>query len=187
MFQDNFQQTVESLEDIPNPYTIDEFLLTGELVLNKYMEEIAPTIQPLAVELEFELKLTKYPITIKGFIDLIDDTETIRDYKTVSKSTLRNWTQQAVNKNLQLTMYSAAYRKIYNKTEKQLAIDLLPRVSNPQFKSITTTRTYEDIHQVLSVATTIEKITNLGVFLPNLDKCTQCPLSSVCPKLPIIK
>lgn len=158
----------------------------AEDVLETYMRQIAPTIKPLEVELDFEIQLINYPIKIKGIIDLVTEDGLIIDHKTAGKSTKRNWTQKTVDESFQLTWYAAGYRKIFKKKESGVQIDVIPREMNPGFLRFKSHRTDTQLHQALTIASTIEKIVDLGVFMPNLQNCNICPFSTDCSKLPLI-
>lgn len=198
----NFRQKITSKVDLPVDEVIETFrqsfknglkdivtmgdtqtiIMTGENALHAYMSEIAPTIRPQAVEYKFELQLSNYPIKILGYIDLITDDDIIIDHKTVGKSTMAKWTQAEADRNLQLTLYSAAFRKENQRAERGLRFDILPRDNKPKFKHISTTRTEDQIHSVLSLASQIEQIVQLGVFFPNLNNCQNCDFRKTCPK-----
>lgn len=164
---------------------VKNFTLITEEKLREYMEEIAPKIMPLEVEYKVEVQLKNYPVKLLVIMDLITENGWIRDHKIVGNSGVRKWTQKSVDKNMQLTLYAAVYRKIFNKAETGVAIDLIPRSLDFKFKTVRSTRSQDDIHQVLSLASSIQKITDLGVFIPNLDNCNSCPFTGVCPKLPL--
>lgn len=179
-FVESFEQGVKKCIAPPNS-SIESMLLTAENVLAKYLEEIAPKIQPKFVEYEFKLKLKKYPITIHGFIDLITENEIIKDYKTVGK-TNKDWTQYKADDSIQLTLYSAAYRKMFLKREQGIEIDLIPRDNKPIFKTLCTSRTDEQVDYVLHLATVIQELKNKRLFYPYLQNCRQCPYAFVCPR-----
>jgi hypothetical protein len=86
----NFRQKIKSREDRPykeveaefhrimaNEYdrltdagvrtygnVYDKLIMQGEEMLYKYMKEVAPKHQPIAVEQKFEIELKSYPVTI---------------------------------------------------------------------------------------------------------------------------
>jgi putative RecB family exonuclease len=156
-------------------------VLEGENTLENYMKYFAPDIMPLEVEYKFEIALKHFPITIMGFIDLITEDGFIWDYKTVGKSYKTQWNQRTVDSNMQLTCYSAAYRKLMGKEEKGVCIALLPRMT-PYFETIDSFRTQDQILQFLNLATDIEKIIELGVFMPFKESCPQCQFKNTCTK-----
>lgn len=178
-FEDYFSEGIKNciIPPFANPETM---LLTAENVLVKYMEEIAPSIKPKFVEYNFNLKLKKYPITIFGFIDLITEDNIIKDYKTVGKTTKKNWTQYKADDSIQLTFYAAAFRKTFLKRESGIEVDLIPRESKPEFITRSTKRTDDQIDYVLHLATVIEEMQKKKIFPPNLNSCSKCPFKDTC-------
>lgn len=159
----NYRQKITSKKDLPVDEVVEYFensftrqlktcpaeewkmagllQMQGEEMVRLYMSTQAPDIQPVSVEHEFMLDLGE-GLVINGFIDLIDDRGFIHDYKTCSKSTLEKWSQSYVDRMVQLTMYSIAYRKDFKKPEAGLCIDLLKRLkTGPQIGKLVTTRT----------------------------------------------
>lgn len=193
-FKNSFQKGYSKLNIISNvSRSAIEFrtmIQIAEDVLKAYMEQIAPTIQPIAVELDFEIPLLKYPIKIKGIIDLVTEEGVIIDHKTAGKTTKRNWSQKTVDESFQLTWYIAGYRKLFKRKESYVQIDVLPREINPTFLRFKSSRTDEQLHNALTLASTVEKIVDLGVFNTNLQNCEnkgqRCPFYDTCPKLPLI-
>ena len=181
-FEKEFKKGLAKGVDNPYGTSTDSMLAIAENVLGDYLKFKAPTIQPKLVEYEFKVKLKKYPVILYGFIDLITEDDQIIDFKTVGKSTKGNWTQDVVNNNLQLTTYAVAFRKTFDRQEKCLRIDLIPREVNPMFKTIETTRSQEQVVSLLELANKIEQIITLGVFFPNLTQCVGCSFRDTCKK-----
>ncbi|MCK4686568.1 MAG: PD-(D/E)XK nuclease family protein [Candidatus Lokiarchaeota archaeon] len=200
----NFKQKIKSKKDLEAEEVITKFeevfnkelknciipqyanpnamRLEGENMLISYMIDVASKIDPLEVEYKFEIALSKYPITILGYIDLITKDGIIKDHKVVGKTTEKNWTQNVVDDNLQLTLYAIAYRKLFKKKEKCLHIDLLPRNSKSSFRSVETERTEEQLTQILELATKIQKIKELGIYIPQLQNCRACAYNKICKR-----
>lgn len=181
-FSEVFTKELKNCErSVFNQVNPDAMVITGENVLAKYLKEEAPKIKPKYVEHEFKLKLKNYPITIHGFIDLITEEDVIKDYKTIGK-TNKDWTQYKADDSIQLTLYSAAFRKMFLKEEKGIEVDLIPREDKPIFKTIFTTRTQEQVKYVLHLATVIQELKNKKIFYANLSNCRACPYNSICKK-----
>lgn len=51
--------------------TVDEQRALGELMVDAYHQNVAPRVEPVAVEHEFLVPLVGLPVPIKGFIDVI--------------------------------------------------------------------------------------------------------------------
>lgn len=160
--------------------------INAEMTLQRYMAEVAPKIQPLLVEHKFELQLKNYPITILGYIDLVTVEGWIIDHKSAGKTWKRDWTQDKVDDSMQLTMYSAAYRKMFGKAEAGVRIDVLPRVIPAETLSIESYRTDGQVTKLLQMATDIDRLIDMGIWVPNLNSCSACPFKDICPKQPIL-
>ncbi len=180
-FEEAFNEEIKGCT-IPKYANPNAMRIEAETMVIEYMAKVAPKIKPLKVEYKFEIPLKKYPITIMGFIDVITEDGIIKDHKSVGKSTEKKWTQNAVDDNLQLSLYAVAFRKLFKKKEKCLHIDLLPRNNAPVFRSIETIRTDEQLEQVLELATKIQKIKEEHFYIPNLNNCRACPYSKICTR-----
>jgi len=55
-------------------------------LIKVYHKDVAPPIQPLAVEEEFELGFENVAYTLRGYLDLVDQYKIIRDTKTARRS-----------------------------------------------------------------------------------------------------
>ena len=163
-----------------------EMKIVSEDSLERYMKVMAPKIQPTHVEYKVQVTLKNYPIVLLAIIDVIDENGWVIDHKTASKNTLRNWKQASVDTNLQLTLYTAIYRKLFGKKEAGVRIDLVPRIMGKDPYSISSQRSDQQVIEVLELATRIEKIIELGVFHVNHKSCSTCPFNKECKKLPII-
>jgi len=197
----NYRQKIKSGNDLDKATVWNEFyeVFNKELALNNvfnnkirnqmyeasaksinwYMMNEAPKIQPKLVEHMFEIKLDKFPITIKGIIDLVTEDDIVVDYKTAGL----NWRQQYkdLSNNVQLILYIVAFRKLFNIKEKGVEFNIFPRNDEKMF------RRGADINEAtivkwLNNATNIDKIIKLGVFIPNFNSCKTCELRKTCPK-----
>jgi len=180
-----FQKEQLQVTDRVNPAVIRSMELAATDSLGYYIKNIAPDIQPKEVEFRFEVKMKNFPITLVGYMDLITVDGVIRDYKTAGKDWKRKFSTLEVGKSMQLTLYAAAYRKLFKQKEKGLVFDVMPRCESETFVR-ETTRTDEQVLQVLKLATDIEKIVKLGVFVPNYTSCSQCEFRHSCEKRPIV-
>lgn len=158
----------------------------GYFSLENYMSNVAPTIQPISVEEKFEIKLKNFPFTIMGYIDVITEDGLVIDHKSAGKSWRSTWRQPTVDKDIQLTLYAVAYRKLFKKRESGLCIDVLPRDPKIPYHRIKTHRTDKQVKDLLDLMTNMEKICQLGVFAPCLSNCHKCPFESTCDKATIL-
>lgn len=120
----NMSQKIESHEDMPVDDVLDHYSTdfdvrshdtlwqdsedkgeikdSGIVLLREYQEIVAPDIQPVASEQEFELALENKPWTFTGILDIKDDAEVIHENKTSSQS-LKQPRQEHL---IQITGYS---------------------------------------------------------------------------------
>jgi len=71
-------------------------------------------------------------LPLKGYIDLIDDQGTILEHKTAGRS----YPEDAAAKDIQLTAYSMAYRRLYGKDENGVRMDILVRTKQPKVQQL---------------------------------------------------
>jgi putative RecB family exonuclease len=161
--------------------TADTLRLAAGNSLDWYMKNVAPTIQPKLVEHKFEIKLKNFPITIMGYIDLVTDDDIVVDHKTAGKNWRRQYMPSIVDKNIQLTLYAVAFRKLFKRAEKGVRFDVITRDDNKTYPR-GSIRTEKQILDLLKMATKIEQIIELGVFIPNFHSCSQCPYKDECDK-----
>lgn len=180
---DNFFKVEIAKLSNPSPSTILTLELQGRNLLQGYIDTMAPGLQPIAVEEEFEIQLQSVDIKIKGFIDLVTEDGIIRDHKVCGKSTYNKWSQSYVDDLIQLTFYSLAYRKLFGKNEKALAIDALCRMPDkPMYKSILTQRSDHQIVVIVELLKQMLKMVDKDIWYPNLRHCKECDFRDTCPR-----
>jgi RecB family exonuclease len=182
----NYKQKIESFTDIPVSKIQEKWASQWELNLKKgiefeegetreslldegiklvagYQEVVAPTIQPVVVEESFTLIFPNVSKPIIGKIDLIDDKDAIIDHKTAGRTP----TQDVVDKDSQLSMYSLAFYEKYRTLPKNLILSYLVKTKKPQYPQLETKRTLDNFvalkHNVAQVVRCIEN----GIFFPN--------------------
>jgi hypothetical protein len=138
---------------------------------------IAPTINPIACEQEFDFPLTGSNRTMKGYIDLVDDkTEDgieingqivkgliIRDTKTAARKPDANSTF----KNFQLTSYFWAWLQIDGELPAGVCLDHVVKTKKPQIITLFDTRTAADIKAFEKMVDKVEQAIDYGLFFPN--------------------
>lgn len=128
-----------------------------------YHTEIAPTVQPMLVEEEILIDIPGGKL--KGYIDLVDMQEYIRDTKTASRTP----SQDVISKSLQLSAYALAYRKEMNREENGVKLDYLVNTKTPKVVTLEGKRTEQDLQRFVSIATRVMDAIQKGVFYPNQD------------------
>ena len=125
----------------------------GIQLLTTYHENLAPKIQPVEVEREFLLDTGVTELPLKGYIDLIDDQHYIIDHKTSKRS----FPKDAAERDIQLTAYAMAYRKLYGQDERGVRLDTMVRTKQPKIQQLKATRTQADIERFLRIAEKVEQ------------------------------
>ena len=158
-FEKAFNEEVE-LKEGENPGRLKD---TGIQITEVHHQNIAPMVQPLEVEKEFVLDLgPNFPYVLKGFWDLIEK-HGIVDNKSYSRVP----SQSDVDRDIQLTIYSTAYRAIYQKIEPELRLDCVIKNKVPRVAQLSTTRTNADCTWLLGLVEKVAMAIKGGIFPPN--------------------
>ena len=133
--------------------------------------EVAPLIQPAAVEEAWVIGIEGCDYGLAGRIDLKEVNGTIRDTKTSAKSP----TVGQADKMDQLTMYALGAWTLTGKVSiPPLAVDWLVKTKTPKAITQTTTRDIEDFRTLLTRIETISLALEKGVFPPADRDSWQC-------------
>jgi len=104
-FQDTFSDQSKGIEEWEDE-TKDTVIERGTGLLNIYMKEMAPEIQPVAAEEQFTipLQINDEAVDVNGFIDLEQEGPVVSDYKVVKRAK----SEADAADDLQLAIYAAA-------------------------------------------------------------------------------
>jgi CRISPR/Cas system-associated exonuclease Cas4 (RecB family) len=138
------------------------------------------------VELEFRLPIidTATSLFIEshdlvGKIDAISEIGTIIEIKTNSKTP----SQLDVDTNMQLTLYSYAYRMLYGQPEDKLMVISLVKTKEPQLVSLKTTRNEASYTRLFRLIDSVLKAIDTGLFYCNqlnIWGCRSCQYVTEC-------
>ena len=137
----------------------------GVIITGLYGTKISPTVQPLYIEEKFLIKVEGAHKELTGFWDVLDNKGYVRDNKSKSKCPGQN----DVDNNLQLSIYSLAYRTIFKKKETGLTLDCAISTKVPYVEIMRTTRTNNDVADITRVILGVEKAVKTGIFYPKSD------------------
>lgn len=131
-----------------------------------YHKEVAPTVQPKAVEEKFEIGFVDTDYTLLGFVDLIDQNDVIRD----TKSTGRTPSERVLVDNLQLAAYSLMYQEVTGKKEQGVGFDYLVNLKTPKVVSFRTT--IDDVQRArfLRIMDSVAKAIKNEVYMPRTEQ-----------------
>ena len=159
----------------------------GLRMLEAYLEQVAPTITPAAVEQSFEVSVPGVPIPLVGYIDLEQTDGCIIDHKT----TERSWSQDRAGQQLQPYAYVYAKRQ---QRQGQLPpafrfdviVDKLAQKRNPRvdFQSFTVPSASLNLRWFEELVRAAYQQITIGVFPPNPTgwwcSPTACPAWDSC-------
>lgn len=126
-FRDSWKEVAkESVFDPEKDEKPGDMLDEGVMMVEKYHADVAPNIQPAAVESKFTISIPGLRRSVMGYIDLIDVNDVVSDHKT-SRMVPNSLTLQ---KSHQLTLYKMAFRNKHGRDPKGLRFDYLVRKSS---------------------------------------------------------
>jgi len=116
-------------------------------------------------------------LNLDGFMDLIEDDDTIVEFKT-SNQTMN---QKDLNGNLQLTAYSYAYQFLYQKPPKLIKVVDLVKTKKPKIIALNTKREKKDYQRFFSLAIQILRGIQFRLFFPRQSfMCKDCEYEAQC-------
>jgi hypothetical protein len=125
---------------------------------------IAPKVHPLFVEKSFRVPLgADFPYELTGVWDLIEQDCTIADGKAYSKAP----SQFDLDRDLQLGLYSLAYRLSFGEIEKGLRVDAVIKTGEPKAVQLPTRRTNRDCRWLLGLIEDVAQAIDRGTWFPN--------------------
>ena len=128
-----------------------------------YGKSIAPSIQPVAVELQAKVALGgDFPPMI-GYLDVVDEEQRIRDLKTSSKKK-----PGAAIQSLQLTTYAMFYYVLQGRMPEAVVMDVAIRSEkgDTSAQKLVGSRQVEDFDPLLAGFGVIMRAISAGVFPP---------------------
>lgn len=177
-FADAFERMTEEVEEDPVE-SMGQAKDSGVLVVEKYQELVAPTIQPLFVEQEIQFEIDTVPYA--GFIDLVDDTGRVRDLKTTKRKPSGRHDYA-----LAMTGYAVGYRQLTGKVETGVTLDYIVRTQKPYYYPAASEGPISDegIATFAKVLSGVSERVQRGIFLPtglNNSACSWCGYQAICP------
>ena len=151
----------------------------GIKLVEKYLEDIAPTVKPKEIEKKFELTFENVTYTLKGVIDLIEENGTIVDHKCSKRSPV----QSDIDRDIQVSAYAIAYQSLYGKKPHALRYDYLVRNKTPKTVQCETERTQKALDRFLKLLGYVSKSIEQGIYYPNESMmCKGCAYKLLCSR-----
>jgi len=153
---------------------------SGLALVKKAHDEVLPKIQPVFVEEPVQFRIDGIPYS--GVIDLVDDHDRVRDWKT----TKRRPSGAGGLYITQMTGYALAYRQKTGKVESEVVLDHLIRTKLPQYLPIASGGPIDNgaIVTFARIVSDVYAQIQEGRFLPNglmSQACSWCGYTSICP------
>lgn len=151
---------------------------SGSKLVRLHHREVAPGIQPFWVEEPVQFAVNGIPYS--GTIDLVDDRNRIRDWKTTKR------TPTQANYLLQMTGYALAYRQLTGEVESEVVLDYLIRTKLPQYLPVASGGPIDNT-SIVKFADIVERVysaIDAGHFVPNglvNNACSWCGYRNICP------
>jgi CRISPR/Cas system-associated exonuclease Cas4 (RecB family) len=146
-----------------------ELLVKGQSLVQLYYDQMKEE-KPTDVEFPFRLPIIdpKTGLFIEqkdlvGKIDAIFTDNTIVEIKTSGKSPV----QQEIDSNLQVTLYSWAYRMLFGVPEKAIKVISLVKTKEPKMVITETQRTIRDHSWLIATITQVIRAIDQKLFYPN--------------------
>lgn len=175
-FRDAFaEETVDSPEVPEKKETKPLMLDSGVEAMKVWHKDVAPTVTPIMVEepVQFSIATGDGPVRpYSGTVDLVDDTEKIRDWKFVGKKPDPHSGEYVLN----MTGYAIGYRKLTGKLESGVQLDHIVRTKTPYHFPIGDDKPVPD-ESIVAFADIVESVggsIDKGAFPPTGLKSGAC-------------
>jgi CRISPR/Cas system-associated exonuclease Cas4 (RecB family) len=176
---ENFSQKCETKVDLPNPGVLAVFReawsvesertefrddedptelgRTGEILVTKYMDEAAPRIEPVAVEIHVQGEIKG--VKVHGFLDLLDVDGRVIEIKTAKA---RPSTIDPMHK-----FQVATYHRLTPRATGAGRIDTLVKTKSPQLIQQPFSITEQELRATETLYPLAQELMRGGVFVPN--------------------
>lgn len=150
-----------------------------------YMNVLPTLPKPQAIELYFNKLLVAPGVDIEGTIDFTyvdeDGNAHILDWKTSSRA----YVKSDVEKDLQASMYSLAYRELFGKAPETFTFHVWVKGNSPRHEEYPTRRTDQQLARFIWLLERWAEQVRAGVFSPNTSGwwCSDrwCSFHAACP------
>lgn len=177
---DWYSQKVETDIHYKDGETNKQLKKTGKEILGLYFKN---PLNAIDNGIEFNLPITNpcnnesSNINLKGFIDFIENDDTIVVFK-VSSSTMK---QEDVDSQLKITTHSYAYEMLYGKPPKLLKLSNLVKAEKPEITVFETKRYKADYQRLFYIVNQVLKAINANIFFPKQSfMCWDCEYVKQC-------
>ena len=124
-------------------------------------QDISRRVKPFLIERPFSVNVGEH--TLVGVWDLVTEDQWIVDYKTFSKSP----SQSDLDRDVQLSLYSLAYRLEFGEVEKGLRLDCSIKTRNKKTVQLCTSRNSDELQWTAKFISQVAEQMEGSVFPPN--------------------
>jgi RecB family exonuclease len=156
VFRDLWREQVPATEfrDDEDPSAIGR---AGELLVRKYMEEAAPSVDPVAVETEVSGEIAG--VAVRGRIDLLDRDGRIIDFKTAARR------PSGISPDYAFQL--ATYRQLLREASGEAQLDTLVRTQTIQLIRTSYTVGEQDLLATRTLYPLVQEGIRSGLYYPN--------------------
>lgn len=176
---DWYGQKVESEVRYREGETEESQILLGKEILGLYYHQ--PRTKVKGTEIPFTVPLVcpgngdRLDINLEGYIDLLEENDTIVEFKTSVK------TMDLKDVNLQLTAYSYAHEMLYGRRPRLLRVVNFLKLKKPKMLSLDAKPASIDHQRFFHLAKEVLKGIRSGVFFPRPSFwCNGCEYEEPC-------
>jgi hypothetical protein len=174
--------------EVANGYRTDPGVTVGDIkdkgveLVQLYRREVAPTIEPLAVEMPIRFKIND--VNWSGQIDLVQAGGNLSPIVRDTKTTARRPSPDSYL--LAMTGYAIGARHALGEIERDVVLDYLVANKKPVYHEVRYGGpvTDEQIAQFAGVVGSVDQAIRAGRFVPNglvSGACSWCGFQAMCP------
>jgi len=156
LFRDAWMEQAGQTQFMPDESQHD-IRRTGERLVAKYMDEVAPQVEPVAVEMDVQGEISGVPV--RGRVDLLDEGGRLIDIKTASRRP--SWVSP------DYAFQLATYRQITPGASGEVRIDSLVKTVNPQIVQQSYTVGDADVRATKVLFPMVQEAMGSGMYCPN--------------------
>lgn len=178
---DWYAQTLDTDIHYKNGETDTRLTIMAKEMLSLYF--VRPHKRVLGAEVPFTVPLVnldtgeKLPVNLEGYIDLIEEGDSICEFKTSGQT----MSQSDLDNHLQLTAYSYAYEILYRRAPRTLRLVDFVKTKRPKIIPLEADRTKMDYQRFFYLAGKILKGIREKVFFPRDSfMCKDCEFKEPC-------
>jgi RecB family exonuclease len=153
---------------------VDLLKRQAAMLTRKYLDEVAPEIEPAALELSVQGVIGGVPV--RGFVDLLDTSGRIIDLKTAAR--------KPTGVNADYAFQLATYRQLCPGANGKARVDTLVASKSPQVVTQEYTVSPADLKLTGKLYPLVREAMREGIYLPNrssnLCSFKHCAFASVC-------